>query len=1263
MRKSYSLTVLIWLAVLSVQAQIKFISPTTRQYAHMGESVAQYGEYSVLGAYEDGTPTTSHTGAIYVYKNGTLYRSYTLFTPANAYATLGRKVDITDTWIAGTSGNARNLSNPSLYGRVVLAKKSGADYATTMTYNIDLALTQTPLYIPIKISGNIMVLGNSYDNQKGNSAGAILIYQYNSTLDQWTFAQKITASDGAANAHFGYSVSIDGNTIVVGAPGANSNKGKLYVFSRSSTSLPFTQKVIRGEWLESINAPEITNSSRYGTDVDISGNNIIVSTQAAPDLGVIKLSEILEFNPSNSNLTLQTVFRNKGGSDVSISGNKAVVSDEKDGGNNGRVYMFKKVGTEWLDYGDFIPCDVQPGDQYGRSVAIHGDRICAGLKGYDSIGLYNIGSGYLFGFDAKASPTVDNASFLNIPNHPAEPDQFLVPEDRAMSTFFGFSMANSPDGHNLIVGDPFYKSLKDGSQCNIGSGAVHVYQQGSNGKWIPIQKIAPGYDYHLTNTPGLFGQHIATSKRLITQQIMAISAPNEETVYNTPYAGAVYLYRKLNSPGFVHHARLVHPQNASNKHFGSGGVATNGDYVVVATFSTQQLSLYSITETGATYISDTNMGISGTLLGMTSNGIVVVAQGNNIKFYGVGTNGLIPVALPNPGYNAQFTGQVAVDQNGILMVTKAQYTNTVYQSLVLATYTGSGLTQTTYSLPNSLAYGTSERIRSVSFHKDHGFAVSFTDYRVAVYANQSGTYKMLDVYYPGYHTKNMLNPNSFGQRLVYMNNHLFISDMFNTKLYQANTTYSCHQCTGNSSYGIVGILQINQRKVDNVKKATVLYKPFDSEYNSKFGSSVAMNNYYTLVGAPNSYNGSNNSGSVTVFDRANNMKVLTTLVPIEQNSTGSNFGHSIDIGSQYAAISNTGNGGNVTVYEIHQLANSTIEAYFINPNPSVSGFGSQVATWQNYVVVNSPYDNKVYVYKRESSYWTLKQIITPPTSNGLFGLSIDIENNYLVIGDPVSKNPDNTSNGKAFIYTLNSSGIFVHTQTLSAPTPLINGRFGEHVAISEDYIAVSSTKFQNSKVSIFQKSGTTWTLLTEVSHPSISTLGKMSFYHERLMINQYGSGKILLFTRNGSGYSIQGEFDAGSNALFSLTQHDSRMLVGAAAYATDQQGVAYAITQPSFIMNSNLRKATEEHPAEHPISGQTEFGNTYTIYPNPSSGKLLYTNYDGIIKTAKAVAINGQITELSISEGALDVSSLTPGMYTIMIETADNTLVQPFVKQ
>ena len=55
--------------------------------------------------------------------------------------------------------------------------------------------------------------------------------------------QKLTASDGAFNDIFGYSVAFSGSTIVVGARGDDNLQGAAYVFDRQGGSWVETQKL------------------------------------------------------------------------------------------------------------------------------------------------------------------------------------------------------------------------------------------------------------------------------------------------------------------------------------------------------------------------------------------------------------------------------------------------------------------------------------------------------------------------------------------------------------------------------------------------------------------------------------------------------------------------------------------------------------------------------------------------------------------------------------------------------------------------------------------------------------------------------------------------------------------------------------------------------------------------------------------------------------------------------------------------------------
>src|ERR1044072_7030528 len=84
--------------------------------------------------------------------------------------------------------------------------------------------------------------------------------------------QKVTASDGAAQDNFGWSIALDNNTALAGAPNAtvkgHSSQGAAYVFSYSN-----------GNWSE---VPKLTASDgasfdNFGYSVALSGNTAVIS--------------------------------------------------------------------------------------------------------------------------------------------------------------------------------------------------------------------------------------------------------------------------------------------------------------------------------------------------------------------------------------------------------------------------------------------------------------------------------------------------------------------------------------------------------------------------------------------------------------------------------------------------------------------------------------------------------------------------------------------------------------------------------------------------------------------------------------------------------------------------------------------------------------------------------------------------------------------------------------------------------------------------
>ena len=72
--------------------------------------------------------------------------------------------------------------------------------------------------LSVSIDGDTMVIGAYGDDDKGDGSGAAYVFRRNTPGDLasgWTQVEKLTANDGTNGPHFGNSVSIDGDTCLL----------------------------------------------------------------------------------------------------------------------------------------------------------------------------------------------------------------------------------------------------------------------------------------------------------------------------------------------------------------------------------------------------------------------------------------------------------------------------------------------------------------------------------------------------------------------------------------------------------------------------------------------------------------------------------------------------------------------------------------------------------------------------------------------------------------------------------------------------------------------------------------------------------------------------------------------------------------------------------------------------------------------------------------------------------------------------------------
>jgi hypothetical protein len=116
--------------------------------------------------------------------------------------------------------------------------------------------------ISTSVSGDTVLVGAV---NKAQLAGAAYVFVRSGA--SWVQQAKLTASDAAAGDTFGVSVSIDGDTAIIGANG-KSGKGAAYVFVRSA-----------GAWSQQakLNAADGAAGDNFGISVAANGDTAVVT--------------------------------------------------------------------------------------------------------------------------------------------------------------------------------------------------------------------------------------------------------------------------------------------------------------------------------------------------------------------------------------------------------------------------------------------------------------------------------------------------------------------------------------------------------------------------------------------------------------------------------------------------------------------------------------------------------------------------------------------------------------------------------------------------------------------------------------------------------------------------------------------------------------------------------------------------------------------------------------------------------------------------
>ncbi len=273
----------------------------------------------------------------------------------------------------------------------------GSVYLYTWDSGTTSWILEDELFAPIPAVGDALgssvLLGSDLliaGAPSSSNAGTVHVFRFDSGLSSWSHEAALQASDAAVGDLFGSSISLDGDLLVVGAPGHGSGEGALYLIEYNAGA---------GSWseidkLEASDKGTSSTPANLGVSVDLVGEQLVAGA----------------------------------------SGFTVGVETE-----SGKSYLFERDGGTgiWSETQGLLPQNSWTGGNFGNDIRINGPKIQVGNPFAGNI-LEGIVHGLRWHADDLAYRQLEEwTSLYAIPN----------------SSSFGYSLDTSTEG-KLVIGTP-----------------------------------------------------------------------------------------------------------------------------------------------------------------------------------------------------------------------------------------------------------------------------------------------------------------------------------------------------------------------------------------------------------------------------------------------------------------------------------------------------------------------------------------------------------------------------------------------------------------------------------------------------------------------------------------------------------------------------------------------------------------------------------------------------------------------------------------
>gem|GEM_PF-664858 len=393
----------------SQQQQLFLAGAGAAPQDRFGYAVSVSGDTAVVGVPNDSVAAAAYAGSAYVFvHNGALWSQQALLTPSEAQGGdgIGSSVGVSgDTVVLGAPGTDTPSGDGA--GAAYVFVRSGTVWTEQARITVDDGVAVDPYGFlfghSVSVSGDTVVVGVPRDDAPARQdIGSAYVFVRSGTT--WTQQAKLATADAAAFDHFGTSVSVSGDSIAVGAPDDNTmagdDAGSLSVFVRSGTTWTHQAK---------LTAADAAAADRLGSSVMLSGDVVLAGAPDDDTVAGTDAGSAYVFGRSGTLWTQQAQLTASAaaaldcfGSSVALSGVTALVGapldDTPAGADAGSAYAFVANGTNWTQQAHLTASNGAAGDTFGSAVALSGNLALAGAPLHATLAGPNAGSAYAYQF-------------------------------------------------------------------------------------------------------------------------------------------------------------------------------------------------------------------------------------------------------------------------------------------------------------------------------------------------------------------------------------------------------------------------------------------------------------------------------------------------------------------------------------------------------------------------------------------------------------------------------------------------------------------------------------------------------------------------------------------------------------------------------------------------------------------------------------------------------------------------------------------------